>query len=144
MLTKDTDLATKGSLSILLFKYSGRFCLPLGNVERINAFLSICHLWAAKVRVSYTTIHLNAPKTLVKLVIVSFSRGKRGPMNSIDVIHFINYHTAQGRQRCKERKGERKKKDIPLFIPSWSAKIKRFQDGSICSSVLLQLSAKLM
>ena len=133
------DSTTKRSLSILLFKYSGRFCLPLGNVERINAFLSICHLWAAKVRVSYTTIHLNAPKTLVKLVIVSFSRGKRGPMNSIDVIHFINYHTAQGRQRCKG-----KKKDIPLFILSWLAKIKRFQDGSICLSVLLQLSAKLM
>lgn len=122
------DSTTKRSLSILLFKYSGRFCLPLGNVERINAFLSICHLWAAKVRVSYTTIHLNAPKTLVKLVIVSFSGGKRGPMNSIDVIHFINYHTAQGRQRCKGKK----KKDIPLFILSWLAKIKRFQDGSIC------------
>ena len=84
MLTKDTDSATKENLSILLFKYSGRFCLPLGNVERINAFLNIlCHLWAAKVRVSYTTIHLNAPKTLVKLVIVSVSGGKRGPMNSI-------------------------------------------------------------
>lgn len=81
MLTKDTDSATKGSLSILLFKYSGRFCLPLGNVERINAFLSIlCHSWAAKVRVSYTTIHLNAPKTLVKLAVVSVSGGKRGPI----------------------------------------------------------------
>lgn len=96
-------------------------------MERINAFLSLlCHLWAAKVRVSYTTIHLNAPKTLVKLVIVSVSGGKRGSMISIDVINFINYHTARGRQSCKERKGERKKKkDVPLFIPSWSAKKKK-------------------
>lgn len=118
MLTKDTDSATKENLSILLFKYSGRFCLPLGNVERINAFLNIlCHLWAAKVRVSYTTIHLNAPKTLVKLVIVSVSGGKRGPMNSIGVINFTNYHTVQGRQRCKERKGERKKKIFHFLSP---------------------------
>lgn len=124
------DSTTKTSLSILLFKYSGRFCLPLGNVERINAFLSICHLWAAKVRVSYTTIHLNAPKTLVKLVIVSFSRGKRGPMNSIDVIHFINYHTAQGRQRCKGKK-KRYSTFYPLLVGK-NKKVPRWIHMFIC------------
>ena len=117
-------------------------------MERINAFLSLlCHLWAAKVRVSYTTIHLNAPKTLVKLVIVSVSGGKRGSMNSIDIINFINYHTAQGRQSCKERKGETKKKKKmfhSLSPPGQQKKKKKSQDASICLSVLLQLSAKLM
>lgn len=134
------DSTTKRSLSILLFKYSGRFCLPLGNVERINAFLSICHLWAAKVRVSYTTIHLNAPKTLVKLVIVSFSGGEKG---AYELYRCYSLHKLSHCPR-KTKMQRKKKKDIPLFILSWLAKIKRFQDGSICLSVLLQLSAKLM
>ena len=146
MLTKDTDFATKGSLSILLFKYRGRFCLLFGNVERINTILSIlCHLQAAKVRVSNIAIHPSTSKTLVKLVFVNASVGEKGCMNSIDAINFINCHTAQGRQSCKER--EKEKKDVPPFFPllvGGKKKKKRFQNGSMCLPVLLQFSAKLM
>lgn len=118
MLTKDADFATKGSLSILLFKYRGRFCLPFGNVERINTILStLCHVQAAKVRVSNIAIHPSTSKTLVKLVFVNASAGEKGCMNSIDAINSINCHSAQGGQSCKER--EKEKKMFHLFSPSW-------------------------
>lgn len=118
MLTKDADFATKGSLSILLFKYRGRFCLPFGNVERINTILStLCHVQAAKVRVSNIAIHPSTSKTLVKLVFVNASVGEKGCMNTIDAINSINCHSAQGGQSCKER--EKEKKMFHLFSPSW-------------------------
>lgn len=115
------DSTTKRSLSILLFKYSGRFCLPLGNVERINAFLSICHLWAAKVRVSYTTIHLNAPKTLVKLVIVSFSGGEKG---AYELYRCYSLHKLSHCPR-KTKMQRKKKKRYSTFYPLLVGKNKK-------------------
>lgn len=83
-----------------LFNYSSRFRPPLGSAEWINATLSIfCPLGAAKARVSNGAIHLNTPKTLLKLHCVCF-----WGIYELCRCNFTNKHTAQGKQSCEERK----------------------------------------
>lgn len=62
-------------------------------------------------------------------------------MNSVDAINFVNNHTAQGRQSCKERNTNKERHSTFLSPPSREKKRKEKEKGSKIDHMFICLVA---